>query len=199
MLGTQRLIVLALPAVAQLDIDSAFGEIPFNSSLVLGAGEFLENASFNLSRHVHASWERAASLVHDLSRTVLRVKLLLFEELNGDVYIALLVLVRVNRGHGLWRHPFKLGMRMLSRVVPSLEECAGGRGNQVLLFVLLIFPAQSRAPSLLRGREVAHVGGPAAELVFEVLLLLQHLLLLVGHFGRASRYDDFLRYNLLDI
>jgi len=38
--GSQRLIILALPAVAELNVDSALGDVPLDCRLVLSAIEF---------------------------------------------------------------------------------------------------------------------------------------------------------------
>ena len=52
MLSSQRLIVLALPTVSELNVDSAFGYITLYCRLVLGPAELFEYRSINFLREV---------------------------------------------------------------------------------------------------------------------------------------------------
>ena len=52
MFGSQRLIVLALAAVAQLNINASLCQVPLNRGLVLSSIELRQNALIDLS------WQR---------------------------------------------------------------------------------------------------------------------------------------------
>ena len=53
MLSSQRLIVLALPTISELNVDSAFGYIALYCRLVLGPAELLEYPSIDFLREVY--------------------------------------------------------------------------------------------------------------------------------------------------
>ena len=127
MLGSKRLIVLTLSAVPEFYVHATLSHVAFYCRLVFSSVELLDNASINLSRKRDAwPFEVVTGMRCWIVRAIFNLavfqeKVLLVEELNCYIDIAILILVGENRWNSFRWHLLEYGVvwSRLEMLVPN--------------------------------------------------------------------------------